>query len=87
MATVVESSPIDCIGETAGDVWCLLDKSGEVPLTKLVKKINAPRDVVMQAVGWLARENKLQIEEDGRSKLVSLGSDGFEPVGNTRPLS
>jgi hypothetical protein len=37
-----------------------------------VKEIDAPRDVVMQALGWLAREEKLDIEEDGRTRTVSL---------------
>jgi len=41
-------------------------------IAKLVKEIDAPRDVVMQALGWLAREEKLEIEGDGRTRTVSL---------------
>ena len=41
-------------------------------LAKLVKEIDAPRDLVMQALGWLAREEKLNIEGDSRTRLVSL---------------
>jgi hypothetical protein len=45
-----------------------------VPLTiaKLVKEIDAPRDVVMQGLGWLAREGKVNIEEEARTRVVSL---------------
>ena len=28
--------------------------------------------VVMQAIGWLAREDKIAIDEESRSKVVSL---------------
>jgi hypothetical protein len=41
-------------------------------MAKLVKAVGEPRDTVMQAIGWLAREDKLQIEEEGRSRIVSL---------------
>ncbi len=60
------------IGDTAGLVWHALKKGGEMTLTALGKKIKAPRDTVMQAVGWLAREGKVCIEERGRKRLISL---------------
>jgi hypothetical protein len=60
------------IGDTAGDVWRLLDRKGPQSMAKLVKEIEAPRDVVMQALGWLAREDKITIEEESRTKVVSL---------------
>ena len=41
-------------------------------LTKLAKQIDTPRDVVMQAIGWLAREEKISIEDESRSKVISL---------------
>lgn len=62
----------DQIGLTAGKVWHALSDSGGMSLTKLVKQIEAPRDLVMQAVGWLARENKIQIVEEKRVKTISL---------------
>jgi hypothetical protein len=60
------------IGETAGAVWHTLNEQGPLTIAKLVKEIEAPRDVVMQALGWLAREEKVEIEEDGRTRVVSL---------------
>ena len=72
MATAHDNSTIDQIGETAGLVWQLLSDQGPVSITRIVKDVDAPRDVVMQAIGWLAREDKISIEEEARSKLVSL---------------
>lgn len=62
----------DQIGATAGEIWHLLATAGSIRLSKLVKQVNAPRDQVMQAVGWLARENKIQIAENKRVKTISL---------------
>ncbi len=72
MATA-QHSCVDHIGDTAGIIWNELKENGPRTLTQLAKEIDAPRDVIMQAVGWLAREDKLSIEEDARGKKnVSL---------------
>lgn len=65
----------DQIGETAGQVWHELSENGAKSLAKLAKQLDAPRDLVMQAVGWLARENKIQIVEQKRVKTISLICD------------
>ena len=70
MATVEEAT-IAQIGETAGTVWRVLEENGAMSTAKLVKEVGAPRDLLMQALGWLAREDKITID-DGRSKVVSL---------------
>jgi hypothetical protein len=72
MATATPVSCLAEIGETAGAVWRLLDKKGPLTLAKLVKDIDLPRDTIMQALGWLAREDKIDIEENGRTRTVSL---------------
>ena len=66
------SCAAEIIGKTAGDVWQLLDGTGPMPISELLKKIDAPRDLVMQSIGWLAREEKLTIHEEGRRKIASL---------------
>jgi len=65
-------SLVEHIGETAGVVWKTLDTKGAMSLAKLVKAVGEPRDNVMQALGWLAREDKIKIEDEGRSRIVSL---------------
>jgi Winged helix-turn-helix domain (DUF2582) len=69
MATA-QHSCVDQIGDAAGLIWQQLHDSGPRTLTQLTKDIDAPRDVIMQAVGWLAREDKLAIDEEGRNKKV-----------------
>jgi hypothetical protein len=71
MSTVAVSG-VDQIGEVAGLVWQTLNNEGPLSLAKLVKSIDQPRDLVMQAIGWLAREDKLEIDENSRGKAISL---------------
>ncbi|MDD4266606.1 MAG: winged helix-turn-helix domain-containing protein [Pirellulales bacterium] len=61
------------IGLIAGKVWQTLDAEGPLSFGRLVKKVGAPRDSVMQGLGWLAREDKVRIVEQGRTRIVSLG--------------
>lgn len=72
MATVETTSPVDLIGETAGEVWHTLLEHGQLTFTQLAKEVDAPRDRVMQAVGWLAREDKICIDEQPRRRVISL---------------
>lgn len=69
MATV---SCVEQIGETAGIVWHVLKDQGPLSMAKLVKAAGQHRDLVMLAVGWLAREDKVIIEENSRGRVVSL---------------
>jgi hypothetical protein len=71
MATAM-SSAVEQIGETAGVVWHTLSQGGRMSLTKLQKESGAPRDLVLQAVGWLAREGKIEIDEQARGKVIVL---------------
>jgi hypothetical protein len=71
MTTTSEQDPILQIGNTAGLVWTQLTENGPMSMAKLVKAVGEPRDSVMQALGWLAREDKLAIEV-GRSRIISL---------------
>ena len=72
MAIAAPVSIVDQVGRTAGLVWNVLDQSGPISLAKLFKAVDAPRDTVLMAAGWLAREEKISIEERGRQRIVSL---------------
>ena len=63
---------VEQIGDTAGLVWRHLSDNGPRTLNQLAKEVDAPRDVIMQAIGWLAREDKLSIEESRNRKIASL---------------
>ncbi len=71
-ATAPVLDDVSHIGETAGTVWQTLSKNGPMTIAKLVKAVREPRDTVMQALGWLAREDKICIEDEGRARMVSL---------------
>lgn len=74
MATVTEESCLERIGQTAGEIWRLLDERGPLSMARIVAEMNCPRDQVMQAIGWLAREDKLNFAEGQRGRMVSLRS-------------
>jgi DNA-binding transcriptional ArsR family regulator len=72
MSTEAPVNAVAHIGETSGIVWKVLVENGPLSMARLVKAVGEPRDTVMQALGWLAREDKVCIEEDGRTRMVSL---------------
>ncbi len=79
--TATLAPPESCvlqIGETAGAVWKSLDKHGAMSLAKLVERVGGNRDVVMQSIGWLAREDKLDISETSRGRIIALKPDGAD---------
>lgn len=62
----------DDIGQVAGLVWQLLNEQGEQSLASIKSSIDAPSDLVLAAIGWLAREDKLCFASKGRSVVLSL---------------
>jgi len=62
------------VGAVAGEIWALLSQSDGQTLAALKKSIHAPADVVVAAVGWLAREDKLTFVASGRALKITLKS-------------
>jgi hypothetical protein len=60
------------IGQVAGEVWHFLNEHGEQDLATVKKAIKAPGELTLAAIGWLAREGKLNFPQGGRSATVSL---------------
>ena len=60
------------IGETAGEIWDLLNSNGEVGISKLASEINKPNPVVYMGLGWLARENKVNVVKGKKGTKISL---------------
>lgn len=60
------------IGTVAGDIWNTLNAKGELTITQLRKQVKARQPVVDWAIGWLAREGKVQIKQEKRSVRISL---------------
>ena len=63
---------IESIGDTAGKVWQFLNEKGEANIIDLIKGVEADSGLILQAIGWLAREDKLRIEKKGPYVIYSL---------------
>ena len=65
---------IESIGKTAGIIWSYLDKNKEEEITvnKLATVTGASKNDIHRAIGWLAREEKLTIEQKGRIEFIAL---------------
>lgn len=66
------------IGEAAGKVWKALGAKGKVALTTLPKVLEEDGALVNQAIGWLARESKIEFEKEGRAVYVKLSAHETE---------
>ncbi len=58
--------------EAAGKTWKYLGQNGETNVIALSKSLSEKPEVVMQAVGWLAREDKIHYSVKNRRTFVSL---------------
>jgi len=63
---------IGIIGEIAGRIWNYLDVNGETTLTNLKKNLELKDSEVNLALGWLAREEKIDVQKKGTSVKVQL---------------
>ena len=60
------------IGELSGTVWEILNEKGPTTVTQLKKLINTRDFLLHAAIGWLAREDKLNVQKSGNSFKISL---------------
>ena len=59
-------------GTNAGIVWEALSKNGPKNIADLVKITSLSREEVFGALGWLGRENKIELQKRGRAMVFSL---------------
>jgi len=60
------------VGETAGKIWHLLNDEGPQTIPQLKKKLNGSGEIVSFALGWLAREDKVDIKQEKKVVTVAL---------------
>jgi hypothetical protein len=70
------------IGEVAGRVWKTLGEKGDVDILNLPKILREKEGIVYQALGWLAREDKINYYQKERRTFVSLSDDEREIFKN-----
>jgi hypothetical protein len=60
------------IGETAGRIWHLLNDEGPQTFPQLKKKLDGSGELLSFALGWLAREDKVDIKQEKKTVRVAL---------------
>jgi len=60
------------IGETAGEIYRLLEREGPLSVSALANRIKQSQSVVYMGIGWLAREDKLAFTETKRGTSISV---------------
>ena len=58
--------------EAAGKTWKALGEKGQVSVAELPKIVNEQEPIVYQALGWLAREDKINYSIKNKSTFVGL---------------
>lgn len=62
----------ETIGKTAGKVWEYLADNGETTIANLKKELSLKADEASMALGWLAREDKLDFVKKGVKNIIKL---------------
>jgi hypothetical protein len=60
------------IGKTAGTIWHALNTRGELSLSELKKAVKGKEPTFDWAIGWLAREDQIEIRSEKRSFRIRL---------------
>jgi hypothetical protein len=60
------------VGETAGKIYEALASGGPQTVAQLKKKLNGSGDLVNFALGWLAREDKIDMVKEKKTIHVHL---------------
>jgi hypothetical protein len=63
---------IEQVGDTAGKVWHMLNDHGPQTVAQLKKRLNGSGELLGFALGWLAREDKIDISQEKKSFKVAL---------------
>jgi hypothetical protein len=63
---------ISKVGETAGEVWHLLNDQGPQTVDQLKRKLNGKTELLNFAIGWLAREDKIELASDKKTFRIQL---------------
>ena len=63
---------LENIGSVAGAVWHYLEKNSEATVTKLTREIGENERTILMAIGWLAREGKLDFEKRKQGTYITL---------------
>lgn len=60
------------IGTTAGEIYTNFVKSEKPSSIAMVKEKVKRKDLVEMAIGWLAREGKIQVNRNGKNITIKI---------------
>ncbi len=60
------------IGEVAGMIWRELAEHGDLSPAALARRLSISPEAICMAIGWLAREEKLNFANDGGDCAIRL---------------
>ena len=66
------------IGEMAGVVWKILGEKEAIDVSRLPQILKEKGEVVYQALGWLAKEGKIDFHKKEGKTFASLSSEERE---------
>lgn len=72
MSPEIETSMNYIIGTIAGQIWQYLGKHGTVTAIKIKAALGISNSLLYLALGWLAREDKIEIVEHEHTFKISL---------------
>jgi len=62
------------IGQTAGAIFKALESVDRMAISQLPKAIKERESITYQALGWLAREDKVTYETRGKTTYIYLNN-------------
>ena len=68
--------------ETAGKTWKTLGERGESDIAQLPRLLDEKEGIVFQALGWLAREDKINYVTKNNKTFVSLVESELQAFKN-----
>ena len=60
------------IGIIAGDIWRILERKSPTTLKEILKEIDAPFDLILMSLGWLAREGHVNVTKEDKEYVLAL---------------
>lgn len=62
----------ESVGTAAGSIWRYLNEKGPTAVAKLVKELPEDNKTLQRSIGWLAQEDKIMLETNGRVETIAL---------------
>jgi Mn-dependent DtxR family transcriptional regulator len=62
----------EAIGLAAGKIWQALSKKDTATISQIPKMIDEKDSLAFQALGWLAREGKVEYQSQGNKTFVRI---------------